>query len=334
MLMKHLVLARNIASATLIAILFSSSNLQAATDEDSWQVLRKAAEAARALSYKGIFVCQTGKHMKSVQITHFFNGRNEFARNVILDGTPREVLSQGDNVVIYRPRNEKIIIEKRRGQNMFPAILPLDLDPVKASYSLRSIADERVAGRQAQVFVLEPKDGLRYSYRFWVDAEYGLLLKSEMFNNRNETLESIGFNQVELMNTAELDWFKPKIDHSKNYVMEEEQVVIADDGVPVDWEIKELPAGYRKVDQMTRMVQGKSNPVTHVIFSDGLASVSLFIEHVIKNAKSRAVSKTVLATSGNTSFYANVNNGHLVTVVGDVPEATVVQIANAVVFKK
>lgn len=333
--MKHLVLARNIASATLIAILFSSSNLQAATtDEDSWQVLRKAAEAARALSYKGIFVCQTGKHIKSVQITHFFNGRNEFARNVILDGSPREVLSQGDNVVIYNPRNEKIVIEKRRGQNMFPAILPLDLDSVKASYSLHSVADERVAGRQAQVFVLEPRDGLRYSYRFWVDAEYGLLLKSEMFNNRNEILESIGFNQVELMNTAELDWFKPRIDHNKNYVMEEEPVVIADGDVPADWEIKELPTGYHKVDQMTRMVQGKSNPVVHVIFSDGLASVSLFIEHVARNAKSRVVSKKVLATSGNTSFYANVNNGHLVTVVGDVPEATVVQIANAVVFKK
>jgi len=336
--MKQFVLARGFASATLIgilwiAILCSSFNAQA-TEQDSWQVLQKAAVAARALSYKGIFVCQTGKQIKSVEITHMYDGKNEFARNVILDGSPREVLSQSGNVVIYNPRNEKIIIEKRRGQNMFPAVLPMNLDSVKQSYSLRVDDDERVAGRQAQVLVLEPKDGLRYSYRFWIDAEYGLLLKSVMFNNRNEIMESIGFNQVSLMSTVALDWFKPKIDHNKNYVMENEQEVVADDGSPVDWEVKVLPAGYRKVDQVMRKVPGKTGTVTHVVFSDGLASVSLFIEHVAKAAKDKPAFKNVLTTTGNTSYYANVNNGHLVTVVGDVPEATVVQIANAVIFKK
>ena len=181
--MKQFVLARGFASATLIAILCLTINTQA-SEQDSWQVLQKAAVAARALSYKGIFVCQTGKQIKSVEITHMYDGKNEFARNVILDGSPREVLSQSGNVVIYNPRNEKIIIEKRRGQNMFPAVLPMNLDSVKQSYSLRVDDDERVAGRPAQVLILEPKDGLRYSYRFWIDTEYGLLLKSVMFNNR------------------------------------------------------------------------------------------------------------------------------------------------------
>lgn len=331
--MKPLVLARNIASATLIAVLCLSVYGQAA-EQDSWQVLQKAAVAARALSYKGIFVCQTGKQTKSVEITHMFDGKNEFARNVVLDGSPRELLSQSGDVVIYNPRNEKIIIEKRRGQNMFPAVLPMNLDSVKQSYVLRAGDEERVAGRQAQVLVLEPKDGLRYSYRFWIDTEYGLLLKSVMFNNRNEVMESIGFNQLSLMSTVALDWFKPKIDHNKNYVMENEQQVVADDGLAVDWEIKSLPTGYYKVDQVMRKVPGKNGPVTHVVFSDGLASVSLFIEHIAKSAKPKSSPKNILSTTGNTSFYANVNSGHLVTVVGDVPEATVVQIANAVIFKK
>ena len=189
-------------------------------------------------------------------------------------------------------------------------------------------------GRLAQVLILMPRDGLRYSYRFWIDSEYGLLLKSVMFNNRDEIMESIGFNQVALMNNVALDWFKPKIDHNKNYVMEREHEVVADTGVPVDWEIRALPAGYRKVDQLIRKVPGKSGPVTHVIFSDGLASVSLFIEHIAQQNREKPMPKSVLTTAGNTSFYASVNNGHLVTVVGDVPEATVVQIANAVVFKK
>ena len=327
------ILGNRLSSAVLIGVLATASNASA-SQEDTWQVLQKAAVAARALSYKGIFVCQTGKQVKSVEITHLYDGQNEFSRNVLLDGSPREVFNQSGNVVIYNPRNEKVIIEKRRAQNMFPAVLPVDLRSIKASYTLRTGDSERIAGRLAQVVVLEPNDGLRYSYRFWIDTEYGLLLKSVMMNNRDEILESIGFNQVALMNTVALDWFKPKIDHSKDYVMEQEPEVIAEEGTPIDWEIKTLPTGYRKVDQLVRKVHGKPGPVTHLVFSDGLAFVSMFIEHVAKPAKDKPAQKNSLSTAGNTSFYSNVNNGHLVTVIGDVPEATVVQFANAVVFKK
>ena len=120
-----------LASATL--------NVKAASDEDAWQILQKAAVAAHALSYQGIFICQSGQQSKPVQIRHLFNGQFEFSRNVVLDGSPREVLSQGGDVVIYNPKNEKIVIEKRRGQNMFPAILPTDLDSIKASYLVLSL---------------------------------------------------------------------------------------------------------------------------------------------------------------------------------------------------
>lgn len=329
--MRYIVLARNIASAALITLLSVSG--QVGASEDDWHMLQKAALAARALSYRGIFVCQTAKQIRSVEITHRYDGQNEFARNVVLDGSPREVLNQSGNVVIYNSQNEKVVIEKRRGQNMFPAVLPTNLDSIKMSYLLRRAENERIAGRQAQVMVLEPRDSLRYSYRFWIDTEYGLLLKSVMYNHRNEIVESIGFSQIELIDTMGLDWFKPKIDRSKNYVMEQERPIVADRPADNDWELKALPAGYRKVDQVMRKVQGKNELVTHVVFSDGLATVSMFIEHVSKNS-SKQPPKNILSTTGNTSFYANVNNGHLVTVVGDVPEAAVVQIGNAVVFRK
>lgn len=331
--MKFFVLARSIASATLIAILFSSGIVKA-SDEDSWQLLQKAAAAARVLSYKGIFVCQTSKQIRSVEITHLFDGQNEFARNVVLDGSPREVFNHGGSVVIYNPQQEKVIIEKRRGQNMFPAMLPTNLDSIKVSYNVRQAETERVAGRLAQVLVLLPKDGLRYSYRFWVDIEYGLLLKSVMYNHRDEAVESMRFTQLGLMSTDALDWFKPKIDHSKNYVMEHEaELVVKPEGI-ANWEIRSLPAGYRKVDLLVRKVPGKDAPVTHVVFSDGLASVSLFIEQINKHNKAKLQQKNMLSSAGNTNFYAHINHGHLVTAVGDVPEAAVVQIANSVVFKR
>ncbi|NOU25915.1 MAG: transcriptional regulator [Methylotenera sp.] len=320
--MKHFVLACLLAGAMQCA--------QAANSEEDWQVLQKAALAARALSYQGIFVCQSGQKTKSVQIKHYFDGQNEFGHNVVLDGTPREVLSQGGDLVIYNQRNEKVVIEKRRGQNMFPAILPTNLDLVKTSYSVRSGDTERVAGREAQILFLEPKDNLRYSYRFWIDKEYGLILKSVMFNGNNQMMDSIAFNQLNLFNTVDLDWFKPRIDHKKNYVMEDEVPTKADTNISPHWTLKELPAGYRKVDQMIREVHGKPFPVTHVIFSDGLASVSLFVEPLLNGIKPRVGHSTV----GNTSFYSNVAGYLQITVLGEVPEVTVAKIANAVVFVK
>ncbi len=311
-----------LASATL--------NVQAASDEDAWQILQKAAVAAHALSYQGIFICQSGQQSKPVQIRHLFNGQFEFSRNVVLDGSPREVLSQGGDVVIYNPKNEKIVIEKRRGQNMFPAILPTDLDSIKASYLVRMGDTERVADRQAQVLFLEGKDKLRYSYKFWVDTEYGLLLKSVMYNNQNEMIDSIAFNQLGLINNVDLDWFKPKIDGKKHYVMEDEVSAVADNHASPHWRLKELPVGYVKVDQMMRTVRGKSLPVTHLIFSDGLASVSLFIEPIENGVKPRIGHSVV----GNTSFHSSVAGYLQITVLGEVPEAAVAQIANAVVFIK
>lgn len=350
MIMKRFVLAVLLASSALFNFFGINTFAQAASEDDAWQVLQKAAVAARALSYQGIFVYQNGQQTKSVQITHFFNGQGEFARNVVLDGQPREVFSQGHDLVIFNQKNEKVIIEKRRGQNMFPGVLPPNLDSIKQNYSLRAGQPERVAGHDAQMFFLHPNDSLRYSYKFWIDSEYGLLLKSEMVNSRNEVLEHIGFTQVALMNTVDLDWFQPKIDSNKSYVMEDEvAITIEGDGASNDWTIKALPAGYRKVDQMKRLVHGKTVPVTHVIFSDGLASVSLFIEPTAKNMVPqnalkiagtntrnlpKVAPKTAHSIVGNASFYTTASDGYLVTAVGEVPEATVAQIANAVVFNK
>jgi sigma-E factor negative regulatory protein RseB len=318
----------------VLACLLASAAVNVHAEADVWQVLQKAALAARALSYQGIFVCQIGAQSKSVQITHMYSSKGEFARNVMLDGPPRELLSQGSDLVIYNQKNEKVVIEKRRGQNMFPAILPTNLESIKASYQLRSGDMERVAGRQAQMLILESKDELRYSYRLWIDTEFGLLLKSVMLNQRNEIIETIAFSQIGLFNTAGLDWFQPKIDNKKNYVMEDEVVTAADNGSAAVWILKELPAGYRKVDQMIRMVHGNTLPVTHMVFSDGLASVSLFIEPVSKGTKTKAGAKPIQSIVGNTSFYSSVTDGHQLTVVGEVPQVTVAQIANAVVFKK
>jgi sigma-E factor negative regulatory protein RseB len=306
--------------------LFAGSSF--AGQDDAWLMLQKASQAARELSYKGVFVYQSGSITKSVQLTHMSYGQGEYARMVVLDGAPREVLSQGADVVIFSPKNEKMMIEKKRGQNMFPALLPSNMDAIKTSYQAQNGAIERIGGRDASVITLTPRDQMRYGYRFWVDKEYGLLLKVTTLSEHGEALEQISFSQLSWMDGQNMDWFKPKFDPSKSYVMDQDGPAKANTS-EMDWEVSQLPAGYRKVDLVKQPVQGKAAPVTQIIFSDGLASISVFIEPLAKGARPKVGHTTV----GATNFYALVHDGHQVMVVGEVPEAAVTQFANAVSFK-
>ena len=303
--------------------------------EDAWFVLQKSAHAARELNYQGVFVYQNGKQTRSVQITHMNNAGQELTRNVVLDNSatsgkanqPREVYSQGKDIVIFRPQNQKMIIEKRRGQNLFPAMLPTDLSAIKTSYTARLGALEYVAGREAQVVELVPNDAFRYSYKIWADTEYGLLLKMTLIDSKNQTLEQIEFNQLSMLNSHDENWFKPSIDVKKSYVMQDATAV---NQITNDWIVTELPVGYTKVDHRALVVPGKTAPVDQVIFSDGIASVSLFIEPLIKGMQPKKGHMLI----GSTNICASVINGYQVTVVGEVPAATVMQIAKAVSFKK
>lgn len=303
--------------------------LAAGPGDDPWLMLEKAGQAAHKLNYKGIFVYQSGRIVSSMQITHMNFAQGEFTRLVSLDGAPREVFRQDNDVVIYNSRNEKVMIEKRRVQKPFPALLPRLPDMLEASYEVRMAGEERVGGRDGVIIQLDPRDHYRYGYKFSVDREFGLLLKSVMLNERSEVIEQVAFNQLSLINSQDMNWFRPNVSPGKTYEMQPEETVtpaVEGDG----WVVSQLPPGFRKVDQVLRNVPGKSAPVHHLVFSDGLASVSLFIETLEKATPPKLGS----GTQGATNVYASTTDGYQIIVVGEVPEATVRQIAGAVSFKK
>ncbi len=316
-------------ATTLLLSVLSVSSIAA---DDAWLMLQKTAYAARELNYQGVFVYQNGKQTRSVQITHMNNAGQEMTRNLVLDTSlqanqPREVYSQGKDILIVHPKNEKIVIEKRRGQNLFPAMLPTDLQALKTSYNTRVLATEMIAGRGAQVIELTANDAYRYSYKIWADAEFGLLLKMTLLDSKKQTLEQIEFTQLSMLNSRDANWFQPKIDVKKDYVTED---VSAVNHVDTNWIVAELPTGYVKVDHVTLNLPGKTAPVDQMIFSDGIASVSLFIEPISKGIRPKMGHMLI----GSTNICANVIDSYQITVVGEVPEATVMQIAKAVTFKK
>lgn len=304
---------------------------QAATvEEDPWLMLDKAGQAAHKLSYKGIFVYQCGHAVSNMQIMHMNYAQGEFARVISLDGAPRELLRQGNEAVIYSPQNEKVMIEKRQVKSAFPAMLPGMTETLKASYQARVVGSERVGGRDGVVVQLAPRDRYRYGYRFSVDRESGLLLKSVMLNEQNEVLEQVAFSQLTMMPSSGMDWFHPNVERGKSYVMQAEPGVAPGKVEGEGWKVTQLPPGYQQVDQVMRVLPGKTQPVSQIIFSDGIASVSLFVEPLDKGA----VPKSGQLLQGASNIYASVVDGRQVIVVGEVPAEVVRQIGDSVSFRK
>lgn len=316
---------------TLFLSLLLPFALHAADLNDPWLMIEKAGQAAHQMNYKGIFVYQSGGTVSSLQIMHMNYGpAGEFARVVELDGLPREMLRQGNDVVIYQPKSEKVMIDKRRLQHGFPAVLPKISEDIRANYQARAVGIERIGGRDAQQVTLEPHDKYRYRCRMWMDRDSGLLLKMAFLNDRDEVIEQVAFNQLMLLDGAAMDWFRPEVQPGKNYVITPEEKVTPAAAQGDSWAIGQLPPGFRKIEQVQRMVPGKSNPVNQLVFWDGLASISLFIEPLMQGAIARAGS----FSQGATNVFVSANSGHQIVVLGEVPTATLMQVSSAVTFRK
>lgn len=297
------------------------------TPLDAWQVLEKSAFAARELNYEGQFVYVNGEQTRTVEIKHMNYGGREVARNIVLDANQREVYSKGNDIVILQPTTNNVLIKKRRGKNLFPAMLPTNLDVIKANYGAKLSGTEFVANREAKIVELIPMDAYRYSYKIWTDVQFGLVLKMTLLDAKGKTLEQIYFNKLSMLNSQNLNWFEPKIDISKRYVTEKDTSIQKVDN---NWQVTNLPAGYQMIDHVQREVQGKNKMVDQLVFSDGIASVSVFIEPLTKGQRPRKGHMLM----GSTNMCANVIDGHQIIVVGEVPEMTVQSIAKAVSIKK
>lgn len=316
---------------TFFLLLFFPCSLLAADLTDPWLMIEKAGQAAHQLNYKGLYVYQSGSAVSSLQIMHTNYGpAGEFARVVQLDGVPREILRQGNDVVIYQPKSEKIIIDKRRLQHGFPAVLPKISEELRSNYQARTLGSERIGGRDAMLVTLEPRDKYRYSSRMWMDRESGLLLKMALLNDRDEVIEQAAFNQLALVSNAGMDWFHPEVQQGKNYEISPEAKVMPSTAQDDSWVITQLPPGFHKTDQVLRTIPGKAYPVNQLVFCDGFASVSLFIEPILQGTIPRVGS----FSQGATNVVVNVVGGRQIVVMGEVPAITLTQISNAVSFRK
>jgi sigma-E factor negative regulatory protein RseB len=289
-------------------------------------LLQKIADAARQLNYSGTFVYQHGDQVETSRIVHFVDSGNEYEKLETLDGPRREVIRNNDEVLCYYPDAKIVRSDKRVARRTFPALLPEQLSSLAEYYEIRKGESERIGGYDSQALILEPKDGMRYGHKFWADMASGLLLKARMLSEQHNVVEQFSFTQLTIGSGVTREMVQPsfnirypewRLDRFANNTISE---------VESGWTVKKFPPGFRKILEMRRTKQGNAVLVIHMVYSDGLAAVSVFIEP----AATRHRINEGLSQQGAINIYTRTVNDQVVTVLGEAPATTVMQIANSV----
>jgi len=314
----------------VLPFLLPVSAALAQTDPSALQWLQKIYAASEKLSYTGTFVYQQGQRIETSRIVHVADSSGPRERLETLDGVPREIVRTGDEVVCYLPASMTVKVDKQPGRRPFPAILSEQLKDVSENYTVKKGDIERVGGFSCQVLTLEPRDKMRYGHQLWADLNTGMLLRAKTFNDKNEMLEQFKFTQVKIGGPISRDELKPHYSRqSKDWRVEDSGATranLAESG----WTIRSKPPGFRTVAELMRTVGGTGG-VGHIVLSDGLAAISVFIEPATTK---RPVTQSGLARQGAINVYTRPVGNYWVTVVGEAPAESVKYVANAVEYHK
>ncbi|MCK6426342.1 MAG: MucB/RseB C-terminal domain-containing protein [Burkholderiaceae bacterium] len=332
---------------------------------DAAAVLRRLRDAARRRSYTGIFVVNAGGTLSSSRIAHYADGRHQLERIEALDGQMRRVYRHDDTVHVFWPKTREASIEPREMLGAFPSAGLADVAPLADAYEVQWGGLDRVAGHEAQVLTLRPRDALRYPQRLWLERQSGLLLRADTLGARGEVLESSAFSELQLDAPLQPQALLQEMRRLDGYRVQRPQMQRADlerEG----WQLRQAPAAFVQVRCVRRPLRAPDRPgssraalptvsplataalaasqptatpgtagdasagLLQVTYSDGLTLVSLFVEPFDAAIHQR----DGVASWGATVALTRRLDDWWLTVVGDVPLATLQQFSAAMERKR
>lgn len=295
----------------------------ASDDASYW--LQRISAAMQHLNYEGTFVYAHDGEMESIRIIHGADENGEHERLIALSGPAREVIRDKDNVTYVLPDDLSVMVDKINPRAPFRLQMPSNIEQMNQHYSVQNVAADRVADMEAQRVELVPRDEFRYGRTYWLATNSGLLLRAALIDEQGKTIEQMMFTELELKNRIPAERFESQ-GGGNDYVwrrqVEDNQI----DNEHAQWFVEQLPAGFVREAQRRYRLKEQGGEVEHMMFSDGLSSISVFVESHEGDDNAFIGSSRM----GALSAYALLVGGHRVTVMGEVPMATVKMIAGAI----
>jgi len=295
-------------------------------DDADW--LRTMAFAAHETNYSGVFVYQAGGRVETSRITHVVDADGVHERLQGLDGERREVIRNNDQVWLYMG-DKKVRFEKQRTRRAFPALLPEQIQSLKENYLISQQEEDRVADYHAHTLYLQPRDTLRYAHKMWAHSESGLLLKAVVLDEHGKIIEQYAFTQLQIGGDIDCKWAVPDEHDIESLARRKHLSPLPEanlENIVSGWQVDAVPPGFKKILEMRRNMRDKKFPVVHIVYSDGLAALSVFIER----ASDATGFRPGLTSQGAVHVYSRLQGDYLVTVVGEMPPRAVIQVADSV----
>ena len=269
-----------------------------------------------------------GNQVETSSIVHVNEADSEYEKLESLDGPKREIIRHDGQVWSYATRQDGTDWTVMQGRDRFPSLLPEQLSALDANYQAKLLGVERVAGYNAQVILFQPKDNLRYTHKLWVHTDSGLLLKAAVLGDKNRVVEQYAFTQLQIGGKIDRTWGGTcdLADIHGQTLAATPEAARSFPPTNSGWVADVLPAGFKKILEILRPMPGRHAPVTQIVYSDGMSAISIFIESDDQDEDDAEG----LSSRGAVNLYHKVLNRHLITIVGEVPPHTVMQVADSV----
>lgn len=325
--MKRYVIKLSTCFRTLLLFAGLAPALVMASSFTAMEWIQLMSEAMRNLNYQGNFVYMHENQLESMSITHTRTEAGEKERLLSLNGEAREVIRDDKNLTCIWPASRKVVVDFSRKNNFSPILIPDNIEKISELYNIALAGKDRVAGHHAVVVEIKPKDRYRYGLKFWINKDNYLMMKSNLIDDKNNVVEQVMFTNLALLEApAELE-FDPLPSIDENYTMVRFHSGESSGQVSTEsmWQVNSMPAGFRQESMLKRHDMATNQYVHQMVYSDGLASFSIFIEKQAPQLKLGRMSM------GAVNAYIRHLDDYMVTAIGEVPEITVKTIAESIV---
>jgi len=302
----------------------------AAGAEEPSRWLQRMNQALTTRNYEGTFSHWHGGRVEMLRIIHRVQDGAVAERLVSLDGSGREFIRKGAELVCYLPDKRTVLVERRPAQESLLSGIPAVNTQTARFYDIQEVAQTRVNRRDTHVITVSPKDEFRYGYRLWIDAATAMPLKSQLCDARGHVIEQIVFADLSLPAHIPDSSFKPEVPTAGFHWLRNDSPPVKEspENATMAWNAMMLPPGFRMAARSAQIMPGSEGPVSHLVFTDGLASVSVFVESRSAPADQQTVMEESLHV-GSSSVFSTIMGSRQVTAVGEVPPATVRSIASS-----
>ncbi len=305
-----------------------------AGDDDPRVWLEKMNNALATRNYDGMFMHVSDGRIETMRIVHRVQEGRVTERLSSMDGPGREFVRTNDELTCYLPDKKTILVESRPQRGPFLGSLPQFGAGVNEFYQIDSLPSTRVLGKAVRVIAVNPKDQFRFGYRLWLDEKTAMPLKTQLCDARGNVIEQIVFARLDMPDSIADSELAPTVrTEGMRWVHQN-----PGDNASTDlsgFRASQLPPGFHLTVAGAQTLGGASVPATHLVYSDGLATVSVFVEagaHDRPAAEQAAEQpqREGLVRVGSGFVYSTVVQGHQVTAVGEVPAQTVEFIGRSV----